>query len=184
MENSMISGEQQVEQEIPSVTWRDWFFRIVACLTVLQIFSFFFIRVIEIRVLAGSLLLALMFCSFSFTMYYLYRAFKGDAERQRTVWAIVTFVLVWLMGCAYFIIEMFGDFQWRYIGTAIDLGRLSTLLWYGFEKSYLMVILFHVPIMLAFKKKRNASSVINAILYWSCTLGFILVFLLLALTDA
>tara|TARA_B100000929_G_scaffold284204_1_gene266216 strand:- start:931 stop:1485 length:555 start_codon:yes stop_codon:yes gene_type:complete len=184
MENSMISGEQQVEQNIPPVTWRDWFFRILACLAVLQIFSMFFIRVFEIRVIAVFLLLPLMFSSLSFTLYYLYRAFKGEAERQRTVWAIVTFFLVWLMGCAYFIIEMFGDFQWVYIGSAIDAGRLTTLFWYGFEKSYLMIILFHVPIMLAFRKKRNASSVVNTILYWSCTLGFILVFLLLALTDA
>lgn len=179
MENSMISGEQQIVKARLPVTWRDWFFRIAAFLNVLQLSTIFLVKFYEVFLFLFLLSVPMFFYSLSFALYYIYRAFKGEAERQRTVWAIVTFFLVWLMGGAFFIIEMFGDFQWRYIGTAIDMGHLSTLLWNGFEKSYLAIILFYIPIMLAFKKKRNASSVISTILYCSCALGFILFYLLL-----
>lgn len=195
MEYSVVGAKEEkkdVDEQEPfeeggdrsPTTWKDWLFRVSALLMAIQVISIPLIKVIDAAIYISYLIIPLFLYSIACLLYYFYRAFKSEADKRRTMWSIITFVTTWMLGCIYVIWSLLGDFRWGHVGNAIDLGHLDTLLWQGFENSYLVGILLQIPIMLAFRSKRNANSVVNTVLYWSISMGFVVTFLLMALSDA
>ena len=174
VENS-VSGNEKVDHEEKVVDrgFKQLAYKLPAILSVLFVVSFL------LQASASSVLpmllstlcfVGMVVAYLVFTLFALYRSIASSGVRSRAVAALVA----WLALCASSIrntVEgILGDFKWEHVQRIWEMGDFDTVLVSSIMNSAFFVVVIHLCVMLAFKNKRNVTSILNVTLYWSIAL--------------
>ncbi|MGY2462195.1 hypothetical protein [Vreelandella sulfidaeris] len=174
MENS-VSGNETVdhEEKVADGGFKQLAYKLPAILAVLCVMGFLLQASASsgLPMLLSTLsFLGMLVVYLGFTLFALYRSIASNGVRSRAVAALVALFVLCASSIRNTVEVILGEFKWEHVERIWEMGDFDTVLISSLTNSAFFVVVIHLCVMLAFKNKRNVTSILNVTLYWSIAL--------------
>lgn len=174
VENS-VSGNETVdhEEKVADGGFKQLAYKLPAILAVLCVMGFLLQASASsgLPMLLSTLsFLGMLVVYLGFTLFALYRSIASNGVRSRAVAALVALFVLCASSIRNTVEVILGEFKWEHVERIWEMGDFDTVLISSLTNSAFFVVVIHLCVMLAFKNKRNVTSILNVTLYWSIAL--------------